>query len=512
MATNTRSASLTRGSVAGGVAGTSSGEMSTIAHDDSARTAAALLPINCEIQEVLLDEEGIAMPQTASADDTTTAHPLILSMVDHRGNEGLVRNSTTNGLAEEPQRVAIDEDIMEDETPDSRTTTTTTLLLDDHSSLEIEPQEVLMDEGFHGRAPQQQMMSWFPASGDEQQDLRQLLTRKRKRACLVGFILLVLIVVGDVISGSWSHEDKTTGDMLDDSSPKQRCFKSGFELRYTIVSLLTMDDTGYFPEESLVSQDYGWPIGKWCVSSVSNFSEVFKNPQELTYLDREGFNGDISTWDMSNANDTSGMFWGMKGFNSSLAEWNVSKLRVAHAMFYRAWTFNQNLSLWNTARLEDASGMFRSTRSFNQPLNKWNTSSITTLRWTFMQASKFNQDLSSWDVSSCQDISHMFNGAEAFNQPLGAWDVSRTKQMTGVFQDAKSFSQDLGGWNVSQVNDTSSLFYSASSFRQNLCSWGERLPRNAVVTDMFRGTNCPLQNDPDLAATPPGPFCFPCEQ
>lgn len=52
------------------------------------------------------------------------------------------------------------------------------------------------------------------------------------------------------------------------------------------------------------------------------------------------------------------------------------------------------------------------------------------------------------------------------------------------------------------------------SFNQNLCPWGRQLA-GAGNTDIsfrqtFQFTECETDLDPDLTATPPGPFCFTC--
>ena len=55
------------------------------------------------------------------------------------------------------------------------------------------------------------------------------------------------------------------------------------------------------------------------------------------------------------------------------------------------------------------------------------------------------------------------------------------------------------------------MFYQADAFNVNLCNWGAKLASNTYVGDMFNGaTSCLTQTDPNLAATPPGPFCYNC--
>lgn len=127
---------------------------------------------------------------------------------------------------------------------------------------------------------------------------------------------------------------------------------------------------------------YGWPIGKWNVSRVTNFSGAF--PYE------NNFNEDIGDWDMSNAINLNCMFGKAKKFNQDLSRWKTSKVKCMYQMFFNATSFNGNISSWDTSNVIDMELMFKG-------------------------ATSFNQNISTWDVSSVEDHKDMFGDAESFN-------------------------------------------------------------------------------------------------
>mmetsp|Transcript_8480 Transcript_8480/g.13074 ORF Transcript_8480/g.13074 Transcript_8480/m.13074 type:complete len:278 (-) Transcript_8480:119-952(-) len=155
-----------------------------------------------------------------------------------------------------------------------------------------------------------------------------------------------------------------------------------------------------------LARTYGWPIGKWNVSRITNFECVFDS---LHY-----FNEDISEWDISNATNLS-------------------------CMFYRASSFNQDLSKWNTSKVTCMCGMFLGAASFNGDISKWNTSNVANMSFMFSAATLFNGDISQWDTSNVTDVTSMFNRAKAFNQNISSWNVANAESEDNLFHGATSF-------------------------------------------------------------------------
>ena len=50
------------------------------------------------------------------------------------------------------------------------------------------------------------------------------------------------------------------------------------------------------------------------------------------YLD---FNGDISSWDVSNVTDMSYMFYKCFNFNQDISNWDVSNVKTLNFIFYK---------------------------------------------------------------------------------------------------------------------------------------------------------------------------------
>ena len=115
-------------------------------------------------------------------------------------------------------------------------------------------------------------------------------------------------------------------------------------------------------------------------------------------------------------------------------------------MFANASRFNGDISSWNVSQVTDMSYMFSAASDFDQPLNGWDVSAVTTMSNMFSSADVFDRPLNGWDVSSVTDMSNMFYSAFAFNQSLNNWNVSDVTDMTDMFHTR--LYQNLGSWYV----------------------------------------------------------------
>ena len=104
----------------------------------------------------------------------------------------------------------------------------------------------------------------------------------------------------------------------------------------------------------------------------------------------------------------------------------------------------------------------------------------------------------------------MFWVSSSFNQDISDWNISSAERLRWMFGHAR-FNPNIAHWDVSRVTDLYQMFDSNSFFQQDLCAWGQKLPRDAYVLNAFAGASlCPFQQDPNLSAKPPGPFCYQC--
>ena len=150
---------------------------------------------------------------------------------------------------------------------------------------------------------------------------------------------------------------------------------------------------------------YGHVLGRWDVSKIANFSDIFSAVDD--------FNEPLQ-WDTRNATDMSRMFSGCCRFNSSLGpKFCTSNVTCMHQMFFGCDSFNQDVSHFDTSMVTNMSGMF----SF---------------------CNEFKQSLEAFDMSSVVEIEGMLEGARHY---------TKYRQQYG-----KLFPVHVWGWDLSKRN------------------------------------------------------------
>jgi hypothetical protein len=211
-----------------------------------------------------------------------------------------------------------------------------------------------------------------------------------------------------------------------------------------------------------VARDYGWFIGRWNVSAVTNFSWVFYN--------KIRFNDPIGDWAVGNGTTFEDMFTYCHAFDQDLSKWDMSKATSLERMFCGCSDFNQDLP-WNVANVKSMWGMFSRATSFTGNISTWNTVNVVNAQALFYKARAFNEDIGRWNLSKCTNMSHMFNTATSFNQNLEAWSTENVTSMMTMFSRAAAFRQNLSAWDVSSVENFGFMFFGSRVTEEDLYSW-----------------------------------------
>tara|TARA_B100000963_G_scaffold316942_1_gene297061 strand:- start:140 stop:505 length:366 start_codon:yes stop_codon:yes gene_type:complete len=76
------------------------------------------------------------------------------------------------------------------------------------------------------------------------------------------------------------------------------------------------------------------------------------------FQDASGFNQYIGRWCVSSVTNMSNMFYSATRFNKDIGAWDPRSVRNMASMFNNASSFNINLSSWNVSSVTSAAGMF----------------------------------------------------------------------------------------------------------------------------------------------------------
>eukprot|EP00978_Attheya_sp_CCMP212_P012761 scaffold31898_cov47-Attheya_sp.AAC.1 len=189
---------------------------------------------------------------------------------------------------------------------------------------------------------------------------------------ILSFLDVPTLVQKKAVCRSWQRLFTEAVDRKASRTP--RPFQSRQELRGAVNKYVKYD-----PDDAEeFASTYGWPIDKWDVSNVNDFTSIFE---------------------------------GKKLFNEPIGSWNVSHGTKMEWMFYEAHTFQQDISAWDTSRVTNMSLMFGNAACFNQDISAWDTSRVIDMHGMFCEAACFNQDISGWDTSSVIDMCAMFREA-----------------------------------------------------------------------------------------------------
>ena len=173
-------------------------------------------------------------------------------------------------------------------------------------------------------------------------------------------------------------------------------------------------------------------------NSYKYFPKTKKELKDIIFkrIKAEGNEVDLNDIDVSEITDMSNLFE-KTNFNGDISSWDVSNVTNMHAMLGACKQFNQDISKWDVSNVTSMNSMFYNCKSFNQDISEWDVSNVTKMSYMFAWCEDFNQDISNWDVSNVTNMRAMFSYCKSFNQDISNWDVSKVKNMNNVFNDCQ---------------------------------------------------------------------------
>jgi surface protein len=287
-----------------------------------------------------------------------------------------------------------------------------------------------------------------------------------------------------------------------------------------------------------ISPYYG-PIEHWDTSQVIDMSGLF--------LEKTGFNDNISKWDTSAVTNMTSMFHGCTSFNQNISNWDTHDVTNMNFMFNGCTDFDQNIRSWTVTSVTSFTNMFYEARAminkyedvdgfgntyndytptvnfFNitkltdttihqvvnewsnnsdqdqftvgtnnpyyGPIEHWDTSQVTNMSNLFNGKSEFNVDISNWNTSKVTNMNFMFNGCTAFNQVV-SFNTSQVTSMYYMFNDCTVFNKEVLYFNTIQVTNMAYMFAGCTNFNENVRYF--LVADTTVLTNMFLGATAML--------------------
>ena len=122
-----------------------------------------------------------------------------------------------------------------------------------------------------------------------------------------------------------------------------------------------------------------------------------------------------------------------------LPDYFPNHITTAKHMFFNSSIKDSSLSSWDVSNVMNMSGMFSGVNFKNNvDLSSWVTTKVKDMGYMFEGAFNFNKDISNWDVSNVTNMEYMFSSAVAFNQDLSQWCVELIPTLPSGFDNNTS--------------------------------------------------------------------------
>ncbi len=138
-------------------------------------------------------------------------------------------------------------------------------------------------------------------------------------------------------------------------------------------------------ELKLLVSDESVNLGSIDTSLIKDMSNLFSGWHRVM---RKDFSG-IESWDVSNVENMSKMFYNCFYFNEPIGCWDISKVADMSYMFHHCCYLNQNLNSWDLSKVAKTKGMFSECFNFD-PFNVKGTKDM--FKWQHLRERKRGRD------------------------------------------------------------------------------------------------------------------------
>ena len=254
------------------------------------------------------------------------------------------------------------------------------------------------------------------------------------------------------------------------------------------------------PEYYGNSDFYNCPL---CTSFESMFEGSFiENPEQLAYFNTTSvINMKNMFKNCKNPSD--------KNIGSYISSWDVSNVNEFSGMFEDFEYFNGDLSSWNTRCAKNFNTMFKSATNFNNYIGNWNTSQVKSCNSMFEDCTNFDQAFY-WDISKVRNMDKMFKDVKlsALNvdETLKAWskyigyytpnlDIGDSEYITGEKLEIPEYTQKViydlenSGWNISLKVDKNVVNAIGDPYITPLYGKTYKIPDTELCYRLYQGNN-----------------------
>ena len=163
-------------------------------------------------------------------------------------------------------------------------------------------------------------------------------------------------------------------------------------------------------------------------SLVNTFNWTFTDGGDAAALTNSNFNTAIDLW-FTNQAQAEAEFGLIGDWNTTAVTSLVNAFSVGGV---KTNGFNEDISGWDVSNVTSMSLIMNNQSSFNQPIGSWDVSNVTAMWNAFNGNSAFNQDISSWNINKLLQADSFFHGANLstlnYDLILIEWESSLQSQ------------------------------------------------------------------------------------